>query len=32
MSRVELFVGYESGSVGGFRIFYDNIKDKLAFK
>ena len=32
MTRIELFVGYESGAVGGFRVFYDNIKDKLTFK
>jgi hypothetical protein len=32
MSRIELFVGYESGAVGGFRVFYDHIKDKLSFK
>ena len=32
MSRIELFVGFESGAVGGFRIFYDSIKDNLTFK
>ncbi len=32
MSRIELFVGFESGAVGGFRIFYDSIKDNLSFK
>ena len=32
LSRIELFVGYESGAVGGFKVFIDPIKQKLAFK
>lgn len=31
-SRIELFVGFESGAIGGFRIEHDTIRDKLAFK
>ncbi len=29
---MELFVGYESGAIGGFRVFYDTIKEKLSYK
>lgn len=32
MSRIELFIGYESGAIGGFRIYFDTIKGKLASK
>ena len=31
MGRIELFVGFESGAVGGFKIFIDPIKQKLTF-
>lgn len=32
MSRIELFIGYESGAIGGFRIYFDTLKGKLAYK